>query len=637
MVLLALMPGLVTVAFPPTPLPKALESLSAAMGQRLECAPPLRDEVLIARLKDADGTRVLREVAECLDARWESQDDGLVLRPDPVAAARRGAAVRRAYEADVAASLKDIAARLAAQPAVFGPAQAAAYRKALEEFKKAAADDEEGPVANDEVYTEARPSWRAFARVVAALGARSFLALRPGERVVWSDRPTPMQLAFGPGAERAFAAFRREYALIAPKAAPARFRLVAASDEYRRGVLLQFDVLDPRGNSIADESDHLDGSTEEGADDVPEKPKTYREKPLAASDEEKEYFSLVNSRSTAVRDETFRRWEPRLADPVAFEPTRWFPGMALLAAAEAQGRNLIGVVPDAPGAKFGKTTDGQAPQAFLDLYSYLWTERDGWLVVRSTEDPPRLPRTAAGAFLRRSVERGGIEVDGAAEWAGRYPDGWIGISWLGDHLGALLSYGGMASASSTLMQDGLPVWAALSPAVRTALRKGAAIPLASLPATAQWAVRRKVYWEDAFEDDEREVTEALPNGIGEGVVSLRIAEEPVYMVWNAAGGEPVSRRPYTANAYGVKLAQDERRGMPGGFDRFRPGVTRRYTLHFEFPARGMEFDSLMSETLFDPKADVASRLPDAFLRQADVARKNLLARPVNPPPANAVP
>lgn len=88
--------GLVTVTLTPTPLPEALEKLSSVTGERLECVPALKRNLLMARLKDADHDRVLREIALALDAKWEVDESRRLLKPDPSLAAKRDAEAAKA-------------------------------------------------------------------------------------------------------------------------------------------------------------------------------------------------------------------------------------------------------------------------------------------------------------------------------------------------------------------------------------------------------------------------------------------------------------------------------------------------------------------------------------------------------------
>ncbi len=154
-----------TASFPPTPLPKALEILSVASGQRLEATTALKDEVLVARLNNAPRERVLALICQTLNAKWDKGADGtLRLTPDPILLARHVQEKQNAAVTVVQGSLDYLARRLVQQPADLESRTAEA---ALRQAKR----DKDAPMFGP----EESPAWRAAARVddAAAWTARS--------------------------------------------------------------------------------------------------------------------------------------------------------------------------------------------------------------------------------------------------------------------------------------------------------------------------------------------------------------------------------------------------------------------------------------------------------------------------------
>ncbi len=632
--------GLVTVEFAPTPLPQALATLSEAMGRHLECAPPLADEVLLARLKEADPDRVLREIAFSLDASWEPKGDGLILRRDPRVEATAKAEARRWAAIVVAESLKGIAERLAKQPRVFPKTQGLRYRQYLEAFNQAKAkardsDDDEillKMMEDTDLDPEFTPGWRALARIVATLGSRPFLALRDGERTLWSDRPTPMQSPLGDAAQSALASFRAEYTLVHPGRKVARFRLVATNDASKRsGPTVHLFVLDAQGAVIEEAEETLNGAPSGGkvSAETDGKPSA-GEKPLELPEEARQYFSVVNVSKKPVRDPVFDRWAPRLADPVAYEPIRPYPGLAFLAAARAQERNVIGTLSDENFARFEDDPAELRPSEFLQGFAGSWTLRDGWIVAKPFQEAVRTSRVDGRTLIDHAVRQGGLDVDAAADWFARHPGADAG-SWLGAALSVLLSGQGPNSALATFDEDSLRLWGLFDPKIRQALRHGRVVPFVALSPAALEELRKRVFWRNALgSESPEEITEILPQGLGNGTVSLKVDEEPVYVAWSAAAGERVYRAPFAAKSYGVQLGQFERKGQTVGFDRFRPGLTRHYTLTYTV-APGRSFEESIDETFLDLKAPPLEHLPEGFLQQAEISRKAFLARPVSSP------
>ena len=252
--MLVFVPALVTVAFAPLPLPQALARISDAVGTTLACAPALREEVLVARLKDADPERVKREIATLFDASWKEEQGKIVLLPDPKAvrlhAARRDAKAARTLDG----SLAYLERRLAEQPSHLGLLDAKAY-----ELKKAREDERRKQAMQDQDWANAftfstaaeeTPGWRAAARLTLLLGRSSFLTLPNRSRTVWATRPTPMQSSFSVGAKGPLAEYAKELAAFKPKAEVARVRLIATRWESGGAFNVQFEALDDVGTVV---------------------------------------------------------------------------------------------------------------------------------------------------------------------------------------------------------------------------------------------------------------------------------------------------------------------------------------------------------------------------------------------------
>lgn len=634
MLLLALA-GLVTVSFAPCPLPKALERLSEVTGRHLTCVPSLRNEVLLARLKGADEERVLREVAACLDAKWEAEGSELKLKPDLDVVRRRAVKARQAAISATKGALAQVATDLAKLPATFTKADAAAYHRRGEEVRAAQEKAVKAGVPPSELpeMTDTSPAWRAAARILAVLGSGTLLAMREGERTVWAEDPTPMQVAFPAGAQGVLGTYRREQRTFDPEMRITRVRFSVKAQGWGY-YTAQIDGLGPTGEQ-ADSAMIVLSDPNEDEPPSPATPKAASpEKPLILPEETVEYLTLLSSRQGAVRGETFDRWKARLSDPVAFEPTSWYPGAALLALAEAQNRNLVGRVLDTASARFSRILSGPTPAALMQEMSGYLSIEDGWLIARSDTETTRVSRADVSGFLAKSVTQGGLDVDTAAEWIGTHPNSWPSITWVGSHLGALLSGRGPTSALATLDEESVGLWYAFGPAVRAALRGGRTIPLVALPQAARRALTEKVYWGDAFETEEREITEALPNGIVNGTVSLEITEQPVAIAWSETKGEPVYRSPMTADILGAQFGRTQRRNVDLGYDRFRMGTTRGYKLRFEFRPERLSFTHGMNETFVNPNAKAIDGLPEEFKRRVETARQRVLQDPDEDPPVN---
>lgn len=609
--------GLLTVSFAPLPLPQALERLSSAVGERWTCSPLLRDEPLLAHLEAADPERVKREIADCFDARWDVEKEGLVLRPDPAARRRRETTELENTKRQLASQVARWTGELAKQPFDRTEANALRQQRGTEWLKM----DKKGQVtipSRDNV--EPAPALRAAVRLFAALGPAAFASMATGERIVWAERPTPMQRGFTGSTLGILGAFRREEALVAPGNPIDRIRFVATSSYGATGIDLELEVtaLSTEGRVIEDVMFTPSSNDEEEKSSGSNPFTAAKETPLDISHEAADYFDLF--RSNSFRDARFEKWRSRFLDPVTYEPTSWVPGEIFVSAAREQHRNLIGTVDDLSPGIFrlrGTTT----PSAIFATLADTVILKDGWLLTRSPMRTPRFSRSEARGLFSHVIAQGGLDLDTGADWVAKYPSTLAFGTWFGRTLALLASGSGESGVGATLDEDRVGFWAALPPAYRAALRDGRTLSVAELPTQAQSVVFRKVYWgaeDDAFADRER--TEVLPDGVLGGFVSLRTQEKTVVVPWTGSSGEPVSRRPVSADDLGLRLAASELHKTPLNYDHYRLGVQREYHLTFAFPKAAMSLESTMGETFFDPKAIPVEELPADFSKLVDEAR-----------------
>lgn len=620
--ILAALTGLVTVTFAPLPLPQALERLSAATGQRLVCSTALRDEVIVARLKDADGARVLKEIAACLDARWESQPSRVELVPDPQVRRLRQAAERKARTDAMAKDLAESLKPILEHPG-FGRAEADALLKQRAQAEKARAERERKGKGDEEEAggdEDPTPAARANLRLAKAMGGAALASMRRGERVVFSEDPTPMQREFSGTEVGILGAYRREHALIDPTNPLARVRLVISS-EGEGDATLALIAMDAQGNPVDGDFLYLSGSSE-AEDAAPANPTSRppQEKPLDLPKETLEFLA-VTARN-AKRDALFATWRSKFADPVANEPTHWFPGTVLLALAEAQNRNLVGAVSD-QSSRMLRPRGAMTATSLLTALKRDVSIRDGWIIGRPSVIVGRASRADAKGLFAKCVAQGGLDIDSAADWCARYPESYPSISWVGDSLAMLVS-----RLSISFDADSLTCWGSFSPAQRSTLREGRHLPIAALSGASQELVAEQVYSGAGMgvEGLTKEPTELLPRGILGGRLTMKMEETPVVVSW-VEGDEPLITSPVTPELFGQRAARQERSENVVSYAHFRMGTRRTYTLSFDFPGQGSMATQEMAETFFDLQGTPVDHLPDDFAKRAEAAKQKALELP----------
>lgn len=645
-VLLVALTGLVTITIEACPLPQGLEKLSAVVGAKLTSAPIFRNETLIARLDGADPDRVLSEIAYALDAKWEDAPAGKILKPDPLIPIRRANAKNAEVAATVRRILTGLNADLAKQPGTLSKAKGDAMAKELRELTKKFQEAEkkgdqfEGQPSFGQ---EAMPGWRAGARLALGFGAQQLLALQVRERVVWAERPTPMQRPFPLSMASAIANYRREAAPFVP--APIVRVLLSIDRSAPDSFTVRLKGLGPAGQEVdtatveLSEGDDTEEAVEPATKPVP------GEKPIDLPPDTVEFLSTISYRAVAVRGENFEKFRKEIRSPDQFDPLALTHGAILNEVSKATGQNLIGVLDDGFADHFFRAPFRLTPTEWLRQLGVTVEKRNGWLVARPMIPGNGYNRQEVKGFLAAAESAGGLSIDSASEWHRKHFTGGE-TTWLQPYLGILTTGRGLSSSIETLDPEALALWMCLSFGERNALREGSSISIARLsPAARKW-IFEKVYWDleilrsqlekltdeaSVDELDAGEVTDTLPSGIDGGTISLWTETSPVITAWSSLAGEPVVRSTFSAEAYGMALFRSERRGSDPGYDRFRLGTNRRYRIMLQIGKDKLSFDGTMSETFFDNKAPARTQIPADFYSQA-LASKQKLREQTQPPP-----
>ena len=632
-----------TVSFPPTPAPKAVEIIGKLLGRKLAIAPALADEVVLARLNAADADLALAHLAEALCAKWDRSRDGTFwLNPNPKAKQALADAEASEAERHLQNSLSYVKKRLAEQPQELDQKQVDLFRKnkAADTARRKLAEEKRDydHMFTESSVTEESPGWRALAKLVLQQDSRDLLAMPNDSREVWAENPTPMQHAFSQDAQVVLAQYRRELSLLDPSAIPSRIKMVLKKWEHGSALNTTLTTTDLNGKTIDsafvrmnDDSERLKipFSTRSRID-----PKA-NEAPLTYSrDTEEARIALSDSYKGKDRLAILSAWKPKLLDPVRFEPTQWYEGLDLVLAAQANDKQLIGTVNDLISATYFEKTKITASQLLAKNTANFLPTKDGWLVVRSSERLERSSRSKGKALLAKCIQMGGVSVDEAATWVAASHDRWPFTCWLGDYLSVLFSGSGPNSALATIMDDiSLRFWASLNFATHDALRRGETVDLGKLSAESKAQIYRIVYWFEQLDGSKSEVTDRLPNGISDGTLTMTVNEMPVFYGWSAAVGPPPSPAPMDAATFGKFLAKGNTwNEIPAGvyrqYDQFKVGLNRAYEFHFLFNPGSVPMTIRLTETLFAPGTSAISQLPAEISKAVETARLAALAQPV---------
>jgi hypothetical protein len=167
-----------------------VESLADQSGRKLTFSPAVADEPVVADFSNVPLNDVLSRIALVVGAEWIAENDELRLTRTSALIARQQ---REERERIVSAwkEVLDAGEKEVNELTKFDEDQA---RKFADLLKRLEEDDSMMSTLQLE-----NPTNRAAALLLARIGAQAISSLAIGERVVYSDHPTPMQRSFPPG------------------------------------------------------------------------------------------------------------------------------------------------------------------------------------------------------------------------------------------------------------------------------------------------------------------------------------------------------------------------------------------------------------------------------------------------------
>ena len=277
--------------------------------------------------------------------------------------------------------------------------------------------------------TQEKPASRLMARLFAVLPAEAIADLPPNTRLTYSNEPTRMQRRLPATTKKALDAFRREHtawheAVVESKErypinkqedprlradlaseAPGHILLSVRHDAHSRRYLLLLGCFDEEGRELGYAQLRIEYSEPRPGSVLPrllgdtETPDEAKNLPGLA----------VNSRKKRLPDDTdanaeLEKWRKRFAECDEDEPIGYLAGRLLVRSAEAEGRQLVALLPDdvlewqhAPTMALPPRQTGAQ---FAGLVTGEWSckvEGDGgWTLVS-----PRYPTVSRANYLLR--------------------------------------------------------------------------------------------------------------------------------------------------------------------------------------------------------------------------------------------
>ena len=606
----------VTVTFPPTPMPAALEVLSKHTGHRLTASKVFLQDVVLARLQSAPVDTVLGDLADAFCAKWRTQPDGsMQLIPDS-ATAKRVAAVQAAQDRKSLEKALHIVENL--------------LTKKVSELAQAGMK-----AAHEDLGADFGPGWRATARLALCFGVDRLQAVPAQTLEVYAESPSPMQHEFPKACDAVLNAYRADLAKAGVQGVRRIKMAIRQADagEFANGpnVMITVTALDA-GDQTVDSGflnlpvDLLDVET---GGDAPAEPGG---KPIELGVDTLDMrLAFAGESATTAWAKAVLKWRSNFSDPVRVEPMQWHEGADLVAAATEDHRNLIGTVNDVLGNR-ESDTDPLSPGGVWKKYAQdLSIAPDGVIVVRSRIRTGRISRSEAKSWMQECLREGGVGIDSAATWAAKSPEEEPFSLWIGDYMDALFPGPPPYSVYDTFQTSHLRLWAELGEEVREALKRGQSVRWGDLPSEARTELIRLVYAEGDSQNDAFDFTDLLPGGITGGMVSMKTTETTVFEGWNSKSTEPTIPMPIDARMLGIMLASDKL-DFAGpkvdvkNWDRFRLGIHRALDLQFTLQPDNVPLKVDLSETFVDPAAETVTDLPAPIRAEVERARQAQITR-----------
>lgn len=439
------------------PVGRALTEMSKGLSVRLEATVPMANEIVVIRFKEATLDEAMKRIATVTAGSWEQMDGGYRLIPNSAARRQEEQAEKAAYTASLTKSLQDLVKTL--NPPKPDP-------------NKKTDPEAEAMMAQFGFGAATSPAGKAIIRLLQAIGPASLANINEKTRVVYSSRPTRVQVALPGNTSQILAQLVTEHNAYAKelqnqKAAqpvnteqseqvrkmreffgnfmdedkpivgtPTKANLVLTRQQLLGGISAVLSVFNDQGQVVVTgtQTINVSGSMLDGlvrrAQEIQggaqTKAPATEEKPIEFSDVTKELESISNMMQMANAPKMSDELRNRLLHPDEFDPLSFSESEGLLAIANLRNKQLVAVLPDSMESMLGMLGGDNAkttPTAFLkDLKSAVSVVDDGqWMVVRpltpAEARQKRFDRPALARFIQAVDSKGTCDLDDLATYA----------------------------------------------------------------------------------------------------------------------------------------------------------------------------------------------------------------------------
>ncbi len=669
---------------------RILKDIGVAAGISLRATPTTARDILLISVKDVPLSVLMKRIADADNATWESEGDGFRLNRTTLQ-----------QRADVDTERQNLAARyqeglkkIAAEAAALNPLTDSSAKGLVQRAKDANAQSQSGQGwAMVSQITAQAPAGRLLVRLLATLSGDMLASIPENGRVVFSDSPNGMQRRLPGSANAALQLYVREQGLMASaagpdsepfnggyvdtrtltsalKAPPAKVIIAATRRPLEGSINCSLEILDAQDHVLGTANHSIGASTFEGVMPGQGVKRVDGEKPIAFSPDSralrsifKNFGGMANLTTQSLSPELRKK----LADPLANEPLGYATSEALMAYADAQGANLVGVLTDASAMMlFPFSGDDMLPSqipSMLKAAEERADVRDGWIsVVPITPASTRAHRTDRAALtrlLQTLLAKGGLRIDDAAAYAVACPG--ISIDILAMLTCAVLDSSAILLFEKQNSMNALRFYGSMTAGQRQAAGADQPIAFSSLTLAQKDSLLEMVFGADSslnsikemvMEEGQtpifptRECTEVLPNGIpSSGRFTVKQSSEYVVLAVRESGVQ-MGDSGMSAYELAWRFFAQEHPESQGSWateprnrislDSLRPGTRSTIALHFDLTTQ-IGFDQQLRQMSSSGKTVAFADLADEFKKQFQKTHDSYKGMNFGSPPGGGSP
>ncbi|CAN5539124.1 hypothetical protein BH11ARM2_BH11ARM2_32700 [soil metagenome] len=567
--LAVLVPVPVTVNFPATRLENALPMVAQAAGVPMATVPAMANEVLLVKAEGVPLETLMARIAQVTAGEWNF--DGTTYRLVPSGAIRT------------------------AQERAEFTERAAGIQKSLEELLKVPEPPKGGEKAPKSSATmtvsttgsagfQMGGSNRTLAKIVANVGVPALASIRPGERVVFADRPNGSQRQLPSACASLLAQYVRDHnesvkgkdaelhgsemdqmpdfvkkmvlSRVQPINNPAK-TLLAVSSSPLTGLQATLMFLNNEGGVQGQDEISLGGVGSMIARfqtlGKKEEKKETKATPVTYSADSEAMRKAVNVTSMASATETSIKLPApvmaKIFHPETYDPLSFSASDEVTSVAKAEGKPVVALLPDSVLSIVGSGETVEELEASWKGDGELkMEEKEGWLVLsprRPAESRrTRVSRTDLAKLLVATQTKSFPSLDDAANYALGNPP--VFDNGLSQMYFATFIPGLSINNPFQSPWEGLQIFARLNPVQRSSLAKGDGVPFGAIagpsltkllfgpmtriedgsaPAADPVTAAMEMFSSSGGAD--REPTEVMPQGVpSAGFLTATVRQEP---------------------------------------------------------------------------------------------------------------